>query len=134
MSKLTKDEVRANRLKWLEALESGEYRQVHGNGLAVNGAYCCLGVACEVMGGGEWAGREYSFPDGSFVDSDGAGVDSLARCVSGPLLRWLGMSDDARWACINWNDNTDMEFAAPLTFPEIAQKMRGRWRLPKEQG
>lgn len=36
--------------KWLEALESGEYKQGQGYLRRLNGKpkYCCLGVACEV--------------------------------------------------------------------------------------
>lgn len=33
--------------KWVEALESGEYKQTQ-NKLAGNGGYCCLGVYAEV--------------------------------------------------------------------------------------
>lgn len=36
-----------NILKWVEALESGEYKQGIGS-LRVGDNYCCLGVACEV--------------------------------------------------------------------------------------
>lgn len=35
--------------KWLKALESGEYEQGVGQ-LKREDKYCCLGVACEVMG------------------------------------------------------------------------------------
>lgn len=35
--------------QWVEALESGEYEQGIGS-LCSEGKYCCLGVACEVMG------------------------------------------------------------------------------------
>jgi hypothetical protein len=32
---------------WIEALESGEYKQAVSY-LSIHGLYCCLGVACEV--------------------------------------------------------------------------------------
>ena len=35
--------------KWLEALESGAYAQT-GNRLKDSNGFCCLGVACEVLG------------------------------------------------------------------------------------
>lgn len=35
--------------KWVAALRSGEYRQGKG-WLHNNGTYCCLGVACKVVG------------------------------------------------------------------------------------
>jgi hypothetical protein len=34
--------------KWIEALDSGEYKQTRGILQNVNG-YCCLGVACRVL-------------------------------------------------------------------------------------
>lgn len=46
--------------KWLQALESGEYQQGH-KWLRHDGCYCCLGVACEVLG------LEYRDEDQSFV-------------------------------------------------------------------
>jgi len=45
--------------KWLQALESGEYQQGH-KWLRHDGCYCCLGVACEVMG------FEYDLANASF--------------------------------------------------------------------
>ena len=35
--------------KWLTALESGKHKQGNGH-LCKNNKYCCLGVACEVLG------------------------------------------------------------------------------------
>lgn len=46
-----------NQRKWIDALRSGKYTQTthvlrrpdnHGNG------FCCLGVLCDISGGGEW--------------------------------------------------------------------------------
>ena len=39
--------------KWLSALESGEYNQGVG-ALRTEKGYCCLGVACDVVGLGKW--------------------------------------------------------------------------------
>lgn len=39
--------------KWLEALRSGEIKQVQGY-LKTDFGMCCLGVLCEVSGIGEW--------------------------------------------------------------------------------
>lgn len=38
-----------NQLKWLAALESGEYEQGTEGFLCMNGKYCCLGVAAEIF-------------------------------------------------------------------------------------
>lgn len=35
--------------QWVEALRSGRYRQGKGS-LRAEGAYCCLGVLCDVVG------------------------------------------------------------------------------------
>lgn len=34
--------------EWLQALESGRYRQINGR-LGSGNGYCCLGVACEIL-------------------------------------------------------------------------------------
>lgn len=39
-----------NQQKWIAALKSGEYKQTKGH-LQHYNAYCCLGVACRVVGG-----------------------------------------------------------------------------------
>jgi hypothetical protein len=36
--------------KWVEALRSGKYKQGYKQLRDENGAYCCLGVLCEVVG------------------------------------------------------------------------------------
>lgn len=35
--------------RWLEALRSGEYRQTTGSLTDDEGAFCCLGVLCEIL-------------------------------------------------------------------------------------
>jgi hypothetical protein len=37
------------RKKWVDALRSGKYKQGKGSLRSANGAYCCLGVLCDVM-------------------------------------------------------------------------------------
>ena len=50
----TKPQVRANRLRVLDALRSGEYEQTDGTLKARRRdetvGYCCLGVMCDVSG------------------------------------------------------------------------------------
>ena len=46
---------------WLEALRSGKYKQTHGKLKARNGAFCCLGILCEIQGAKwEWDGKFYN--------------------------------------------------------------------------
>ena len=37
--------------KWIEALRSGKYKQTRGKLKGRNGAFCCLGVLCDIQGG-----------------------------------------------------------------------------------
>lgn len=51
MPKITKAEIDQNRREWIDALNSGYYRQ--GNGYLKRGKgykikYCCFGVLCEI--------------------------------------------------------------------------------------
>lgn len=46
---MAKQELGPLQRKWVEALRSGEYRQTKGY-LLMEGAYCCLGVACLSIG------------------------------------------------------------------------------------
>ena len=46
----TLEEQKANRKLWVEALRSGEYQQATQSLTQRGGGYCCLGVACRVMG------------------------------------------------------------------------------------
>ena len=39
--------------KWVDALRSGKYKQTTGT-LSLDGSFCCLGVACDISGIGEW--------------------------------------------------------------------------------
>jgi hypothetical protein len=68
--------------RWLKALRSGEYRRAKGC-LQENGAYCCLGVLCEV------ANVEYE-PDWMFLP------DELAKLV--------GLPHDTQSDLANLND------------------------------
>lgn len=55
---------------WADALRSGEYKQGTGTLKDEDGRYCCLGVACEISGLGEWdTARRYVISDGS-MDGD----------------------------------------------------------------
>ena len=131
MTVITKSEIRTNRLRWLEALESGDY--VQGNGAlhgplmipaAARTEFCCLGVACDLRGKGYWA------RDGRYVvEGESVYGDGLIDCADSPLLglplREIGLSEQSRMDCIKWNDESSCDFQ------QIARKMRGRWRLPK---
>lgn len=44
---MTKDQIRKNRQKWLEALRSGKYRKIRGI-MYHDGQHCALGVLADV--------------------------------------------------------------------------------------
>ena len=50
---LTKEQER-----WLTALESGDYPKGEGALNHPDIGYCCLGVACDLWGLGEWEGKD----------------------------------------------------------------------------
>lgn len=49
----TPEEQAQHRKEWVEALRSGKYEQTRLR-LKDNMGYCCLGVACDISGLGEW--------------------------------------------------------------------------------
>lgn len=50
--------------KWIEALESGKYRQTTGRLYNQHsGSFCCLGLLCELTEAGEWNEYEYNMSD-----------------------------------------------------------------------
>lgn len=72
-----------NAQKWVEALESGEYKQCHGMSQEEN-AYCCLMVACvvyEQQTGKTLPRREYDYFLGHSLDN---------KDLS-PVKDWLGL-------------------------------------------
>ena len=60
MTKLTEAQER-----WVTALESGDYKQTRGR-LRDDNGFCCIGVACDVLGLGKWVscGGWWMYTDG----------------------------------------------------------------------
>ena len=54
MTQYTEQEQKEHRAELVAALRSGEYQQITGR-LTDETGYCCLGVACEISGLGEWS-------------------------------------------------------------------------------
>ena len=91
--------------KWLDALRSGKYKQGFG-GLSQNGAFCCLGVACDVYAPHEWEHR-----DGYSAHPFGAGTMNYDGRET------FGMDADEAGALIEMNDSEKK------SFPEIADEI-----------
>lgn len=67
--KISKAQIKRNRKAWLEALRSGKFKQTKGKLRSRNGAYCCLGVACEVLEVPRvWDSREYQYGTEEVLD------------------------------------------------------------------
>jgi len=140
------DQVHRDRLLvWVEALESGRYRQGTGQ-LRVANTFgetlrmCCLGVACEVSGLGRWE------PDTDNYVVDGAPRDELngdladhgGRYVAGTYLplavaEHYGVDDYNpefvdRYGAPRWA--TDLNDVDGATFAEIAAAIRRTYDLP----
>lgn len=85
--------------QWVEALESGEYKQGQRN-LCYEDKYCCLGVACEVMGieGEEMAGFVY-FKGNNIVllEFEKLGLRGMrGELASGPYASLASMNDSGK--------------------------------------
>lgn len=94
---------KANMLKWIEALESGDYDQCSGKLTKISSdgklSHCCLGVVTEVAiaNGLEGLSFETRTGDGStfrayhWLDTDLYG-DAQGSWLPGPVRDWLGTS------------------------------------------
>lgn len=80
------EEQKANRAKWVAALRSGEYEQTDG-ALHDQRGFCCLGVACEVIGV-EWV---QTILDGRIAYSANGETTVLPKAVQDAF----GLNDDS---------------------------------------
>lgn len=75
--------------KWLSALESGEFKQIHGV-LKSHDGYCCLGVGCELF-----YSEHFTLVEGSFLFRDPEITDYTTFGLLSPTVRKrLGIRDD----------------------------------------
>lgn len=107
--------------KWVEALESGKYKQGKGR-LKSDDAYCCLGVLCDLYinetGNGEWIKEEKDLPEDSpkhaFMDN-GIVSDLILPFY---VKKWAGL--DSSSPCVGDKPLVDLnDFGS--SFKEIAQ-------------
>lgn len=81
------------KIKWTEALLSGEYSQGKA-ALKIGNHFCCLGVLCDIhrkeTNNGEWSSSiksEYTVKDG-IADSAKVGV------LPPDVVKWAGLNDE----------------------------------------
>ena len=105
--------------KWLEALESGEYKQSQYILRDSNNEYCCLGVMCEIAG--------LPFDDGCYAHSGwkdsqylpGDFYDKIGLRSSNGQFR-----DLARHYNTGFSSLTEMNDTLKATFKDIAAYIR----------
>lgn len=119
----TKEEIKQHRLQWVEALESGKYKQAQEELLKkIGGRYqhCCLGVACDLSGTGTW-----DLEKGCYVYVTESSSESLL--LPREVSDWLGIRGDDPWLgshkASQLNDQLGWDFAA------IARRTRIVWGL-----
>lgn len=107
-------ELGPKQLKWIEALESGEYKQGTQLLRNLNDEYCCLGVACDLYGVPWSKGLNYYHING---------IQNRLTDEVAEELKFYGCGgkhkdDDENRALWMLNDCDD------FTFKEIAQVIR----------
>jgi len=122
---VTQDEVKANRLKVIEALESGKYKKTERVFCdKARNCYCSWGVIFDTFGGlNEW---------GTIVDLETKNNLSVLQ-VMDQVFQRLGMNnhvpDDYEAL---YTRLTRLNDTAGSTFETTAQYLRELWSLPKE--
>jgi hypothetical protein len=126
-------QVRANRLAWIEALESGDYIQttgmLHRFGTDdVPDQFCCLGVACDLAYKAGVAQRRHQVDRFSYHGDDG---DNTASTLPDVVSDWLGISTDnpCVWAAVDgspeeFHEVTSLNDVVGLNFAQIAALVR----------
>ena len=103
-----------NAKKWVAALRSGKWSQTRDQLRDIAEepcSYCCLGVACEISGLGEWC--DYS----DYVDEEGSSELTLTPAVK----KWLGMKTADGELSLNGRPNNLARLNdTGKTFSEIA--------------
>lgn len=102
----TADEQREHRKIWVAALRSGKYQQAQG-ALRAGDGFCCLGVACDISGLGDWAHRNGRL---AYLGND--------KLLPLEVRDWLGL----RGVMGGYGENflTDLNDDEGVSFPHIA--------------
>lgn len=126
-----------NATKWVAALRSGKFKQaknvlrdkLYGEDSGYL-AYCCLGVACELSGLGEWVDKS-AYRDGTHVamdaelnaayPDDAPEFSREEEFASPEVQRWLGLKSQAGDLVLNSEETSLAQLNDKgVPFPEIA--------------
>lgn len=139
---------------WIPALESEQFRQtrfcLHTN----DGAYCCLGVLCEISGVGGW--KKWSENNFAYIVEGGSEMRVLVDIIPPrPVAEMAGLRDGTTidlipgrragdyWNAGNLLDNSEVRMSLAsmndrgCTFGEIAAVLRqicADWRAYENGG
>lgn len=83
---------RENIAKWVAALRSGEYEQGRA-ALRRGNDFCCLGVACDISGVGEWEDMRTGVGMFFYRTEKGSRIGNSAT-LPAAVSRWLGIDTD----------------------------------------
>ena len=113
----TEKETREHRKAWVEALRSDDYEQAQSVLRYIDNQYCCLGVACDISGLGEWVLYEGQY---SYVTDRDSEIELLPIEVQD----WLGLkSSTGRHFSDTFQEGkslSDLNDNYNLTFDDIA--------------
>lgn len=110
--------------KLVAALRSGKYTQTKGR-LRDDKGYCCLGVACDVLGKGEWIAKDFRYV--YRVSPDDSSHVVLPTAIQN-MLGWTANNGRVRKAYEKGNSEDEPDYLTSLaefndegvTFEEIA--------------
>lgn len=112
-----KQEIRANRIAWIKALESGKYAQTEYCLRDARG-FCCLGVFCDVVEPDGWSKEKYM----GMLMKNAISHKRSVSLLSQRMREMIDLSDYHMDRVVEMNDNGS-------TFADIAIYLRELWKL-----
>lgn len=113
---------------WVEALQSGEYKQTTSTLRRTgprggNESFCCLGVACEVYRKAEGVGRwdtNDGYGSGTFFPTENP-TDRGAGTLPEVVKNWLGLATPWASQINDIRSLTDLNDTSKWSFKDLAQ-------------
>lgn len=99
--------------QWIAALRSDQYKQGEGFLRSKDKTFCCLGVACDLLGKDGWVKGDNDEPFG-YKDAN------LTAYPSQPMLKQIGINNDTGNILWKMNDGKYEYAGNKKSFSEIA--------------
>lgn len=124
---------RENLNKLADALESGKYVQGRLSLRNHDNGHCCLGVACDISGLGEWQiGEDSHLFD--YVITDNGEPHASRYVLTNPLRKWLGITENGDFTTVDGRELRLVDLNDNFVpFAEIAKILRDesvKWDVP----